>query len=272
MLDKSRYYWAVLVILLGGVALIDACRPKGGEDVEPIDSTALSSCILLNEKVNGILLRTYEFDSTRRLERMVEYAGIEPNNRIIKRYTFEYTSKTRLVRIRETNLAVKDNSFIYELDYDRDSKLKTIRPFRVYNSGPKLEDSLKITYGTNNRISEIKSRTGLTSKWEYDTAANVKKWFIRKPLSQTDSLVAEYGSYDDKVNIYAFAEGMQLVNLLNGRPHSRRNPLTYVTEGQSVEVSYQYNTKRVPTQVVMKFKSSDNTLRETVFLYELNCK
>jgi len=272
MLKNSRYYWAMLVILLGSIALADSCRSKDGGDVEPIDSTALSSCILLTEKVNDILLRSYEYDSTRRIERMLEYSGVTPGNKIIKRYTFEYNSNNKVIRIRETNLAVKDNSFIYELDYSSDSKLKTIRPFRVYNSGPKLEDSLQVTFGTNNRIAELKSRTGLISKWEYDTAANVKKWLIRKPLKQTDSLIAEYGSYDDKVNIYAFSEGMQLVNLLSGRAHSRRNPLTYVTGGQSVEALYQYNFKRVPTQVVMKFKSSDNTLRETVFSYELSCK
>lgn len=272
MLENSRYYWAMLVILIGSLALVESCRSKGREEVEPIDSTALSTCILLTEKVNDILLRSYEYDTTRHLERILEYTGIQPGNKVIKRYTFEYDSKYKLVRIRETNLAVKDNSFIYELDYGSNSRLSTIRPFRVYNSGPKLEDSLKIVYGANNRISEVKSKTGLISKWEYDTAANVKKCLIRKPFSQTDSLIAEYGSYDDKVNIYAFSEGMQLVNLLSGRPHSRRNPLVYVTGGQSVEASYQYNFKRVPTQAVLKFKSSNNVLRETVFSYELNCK
>jgi YD repeat-containing protein len=271
MLDKVKYYWAILVVLASAL-FVGNCRPKGGDDVTPIDSTALSSCVLLTEKINGILLRAYEYDSTRHLERVLEYSGSEQANKVIKRYSFEYDSKYKLLRLRVTNLAERDKSYIYELDYTTSAQLKTIRPFRVYNSGPRLEDSLGVTYGTNARITELKSKTGAVSKWEYDTAGNVKKWLIRTPLMKTDSIMAEYGSFDDKVNIYAFSEGMQLVNLLSGRAHSRRNPLTYTTAGQSVEASYQYNNKRVPTQAVLKFKSSNNTLRETVFSYELSCK
>ncbi|MEZ4904377.1 MAG: hypothetical protein R2822_22820 [Spirosomataceae bacterium] len=240
----------------------------------PIDSTALSTCILLSEKINGIVLRNYEYDSTRLLRRMLEYASSEPQNKLLKRYTFEYNNKNKLTRIRETNLTEQDKSFIYELDYiNANSKqLKLIRPFRVYNSGARVEDTLTVKYATNGRVSEIKSLRGLSSKWEYDSSGNVKKWLIHKPLMSSDSLLAEYGAFDDKVNIYAFSEGMQLLNLLSGRAPSRRNPLRYTANGQSVEATYQYNEKRVPTQSVLKFKSSNNTLRETVYTYELNCK
>jgi YD repeat-containing protein len=271
MLDKSKYYWAILVVLTSAF-LLGNCRPKGSDDVMPIDSTVLSPCVLLTEKVNGILLRAYEYDSTRHLERVLEYSGTEQSNKIVKRYSFEYNSKYKLLRLRETNLSVRDKSYIYELDYNSSAQLKAIRPFRVYNSGPRLEDSLAVTYGTNDRIAELKSKTGAVSKWEYDTAGNVKKWLVRTPLMKADSIMAEYGSFDDKVNIYAFSEGIQLINLLAGRAHSRRNPLTYTTGGQSVEATYQYNNKRVPTQAVLKFKSSTNSLRETVFSYELGCK
>lgn len=271
MLDKLRYYWGFLVVLVI-FFVIDTCRPKDSEEVTPIDVSALSTCILLSEKVNGILLRAYEYDSTRNLTRMLEYSGTDPVNKIVKRYSFEYNAKNILVSFRETNLAVKDKSYIYELDYSNTTQLKAIRPFRVYNSGPRAEDTLTVVYGTDARIIEVKSLRGVSSKWEYDTAGNVKKWLVRTPLMKSDSLMAEYGSFDDKVNVYAFSQGMQLVNLLTGRAHSRRNPLNYTASSQSVEATYQYNDKRVPTQAVMKLKSNDNTLRETVFTYELNCK
>ncbi len=271
MLDKSRKYWGIVVVLVS-IFVIDSCRPKNNEEITPEDPSALSTCILLSEKINGILLRAYEYDSLRKLTRMLEYSGTDPVNSLIKRYTFEYNSKNTLIGFRETNLAIKDQSYIYELDYTGTNQLKAIRPFRVFNSGPRAQDTLTVMYGTNTRIAELKSIRGISSKWEYDTARNVKKWLVRTPLMKSDSLMAEYGSFDDKVNVYAFSQGMQLVNLLTGRAHSRRNPFNYTASGQSVEATYQYNDKRVPTQAVLKFKSNNNTLRETVYSYELNCK
>ena len=273
MLAKSRKYFGIMTMLvMASVFAIDGCRPKSNEEVTPIDTSALSTCILLSERVNGILLRAYEYDSARNLTRVLEYSGNEPVNKIVKRYSFEYNAKNILIGFRETNLAVKDKSYIYELDYSNSSQLKSIRPFRVYNSGLHAEDTLTIIYGNNAQIAEVKSLRGVSSKWEYDTAGNVKKWLVRTPLMKSDSLMAEYGSFDDKVNVYTFSQGMQLVNLLTGRAHSRRNPFNYTSSGQSVEATYQYNEKRVPTQAVLKFKSNNNTLRETVYAYELNCK
>ena len=272
MIAKSRFWAGLLLLLLSvSILLIDSCRPKNNEDISPVDSTALSSCLLLSEKVNGILLRAYEYDSTRQLTRMLEYSGSSQSNSIVKRYRFDYNSKNTLIRLHETNLAVQDQSYIYELDYVG-NRLSAIRPFRVFNSGLRFEDTLRVGYNPNNRISEIKSRYGISSKWEYDTEGNVMKWLIRTPLMKADSLMAEYGSFDEKVNIYAFSQGMQLVNLLSGRAYSLRNPLRYTTSGQTVEATYQYNNKRVPTLAVLKFKSNDNILRETVYSYELSCK
>lgn len=203
---------------------------------------------------------------------MLEYNANEQLNKVIKRYTFEYNSKKKVARIRETNLAEQDKSFIYELDYTTSNRLKAIRPFRVYNSGARAEDTLTVILGNNGRITELKSLHGFISKWEYDSVGNVKKWLVRNLAMSSDSLLAEYGAFDDKVNIYAFSEGMQLLNLLSGRAHSIRNPLRYTAGGQSVEATYQYNEKRVPTQSVLKFKSSNNELRETVYTYQLSCK
>lgn len=269
-IDQSKNYWGIIV-LLTCISVIAGCRPKNNEEVTPEDSS-LSICILLSEKINGTLIRAYEYDSLRKLTRMLEYSGTNPVNNLIKRYTFEYNSKNTLIGFRETNLAVKDQSYIYELDYADNNQLKAIRPFRVFNSGPRAEDTLTVVYGITARITELKSNRGVTSKWEYDTAGNVKKWLVRTPLMKSDSLMAEYGSFDDNINVYAFSQGMQLVNLLTGRAHSRRNPFNYTAAGQSVEATYQYNDKRVPTQAVLKFKSNNNTLRETVYAYELNCK
>lgn len=272
MLEKSKYYWGGLMLLMS-IFMVYNCRPKGGEEVSPIDSTAISSCILLSEKANGVLQRAYEYDSSRYLTRMLEYSGTEQSNKIVKRYTFEYAPKHKLLRFRETNLAVKDMNYIYELDYLNSTQLKAIRVLRVFNSGPRPEDTIGVLYDTNRRITELKSGARqITAKWEYDSAGNTKKWFVRGPLMTSDSLLAEYSSFDDKVNIYAFSEGVQLVNFLLGRAHSKRNPLIYNLLGQNTEVTYQYNDKRVPTQAVVKSKSANNVLRETVYTYELNCK
>jgi hypothetical protein len=234
-INQSKNYWRIAAILIY-ISVIVGCRPKNNEEVTP-DDPSLLTCILLSEKINGTLSRAYEYDSLRKLTRMLEYSGTSPVNNLIKRYTFEYNSKDKLIGFRATNLAVKDQSYIYELDYTDNNQLKAIRPFRVFNSGPRAEDTLTVVYGTNARIAELKSIRGVTSKWEYDTAGNVKKWLVRTPLMKSDSLMAEYGSFDDKVNVYAFSQGMQLVNLLTGRAHSHRNPFNYTAAGQSVEAT-----------------------------------
>lgn len=268
---KTGLYYGLLgAVLLA--ALIDSCRPKNNDDINPdVDSTAISTCIPLSERINGALLHSFEYDSTRRLTRMIEYTGTEQLNKIVKRYTFEY-NKDVLTRIRETNLATRDRNFIYELDY-KDGNVTTIRPFRVYNSGPRAEDTLTVLYDEKNRVSELQSLRNGKSKWEYDTAGNVRKWLVRPIASLSDSLLAEYTEYDDKVNVYAFSKGIQLVNLINGRAASKRNPTKFSFLGTSNTVSYLYNEKRVPTEAVVKSRTtSDTTLRETVFLYQLDCK
>ncbi|MFN3381134.1 MAG: hypothetical protein ACK41O_16875 [Runella zeae] len=269
----SNLLGILLGVVLIGFFVSESCRPKN-DDTNPIsvDSTALSSCILMSERINDALLKTYEYDSLRRLTRVFEYGGIPQSNRLLKRYSFVYDSKSRILQFRETNLAVRDQNFIYNLTYNNKNILEAIEVQRVYNSGARSEDTLFVKYDPNNRLTELSSRRGVSSKWEYDTEGNAVKWFVKTPLMQADSLAAEYGNFDDKVNIYAFSQGIQLVNLLTGRAPSRRNPLNYTTSGQSVEASYQYNLKRVPTLAVLKYKTSNNTLRETVYSYELSCK
>ncbi len=67
MLDKSRKYWGIVVVLVS-IFVIDSCRPKNNEEITPEDPSALSTCILLSEKINGILLRAYEYDSLRKTD------------------------------------------------------------------------------------------------------------------------------------------------------------------------------------------------------------
>lgn len=271
MFNKSTIYLGILLLLIG-LGTFKGCRPKGNEVSPAVDSTAISTCILLSESINNVLYRAYEYDSTRKLVRMVEYTTGGPHQ-ITKRYTFEYNKDNLLIRLRETNLKTRDRSYIYELNYDNSATLSSIYSFRVFNSGPVIDDTLKFSYNIDNqRVSEMKSNTGVTSKWEYDTAANVKKWLLKYANRTTDSLVAEYGDHDDKVNIYTFSQGMQVLNMLNGRAHSKRNPLNYTILKESVDVVYQYNTKRVPTLRILKVKSNNNLLRETVYSYELDCK
>ncbi|MFN4144251.1 MAG: hypothetical protein ACK4GN_00385 [Runella sp.] len=272
MSGKIGFYYFLLGVF-GAMLAIEGCRPRKGDDVNPVtDSTAFAPCILLSERINDVLLRAYEYDTTRRLTRMLEYSGTAQNNRIVKRYTFEYTPKGVLTQWRETNLAQRDQSFIYEIDYTNRGLFDKIRAFRVFNSGPRIEDTLTFVYDDQDRISQLKSKIRPSSTWEYDADNNVKKWLIRKPSSTTDSLAAEYSTYDNKVNLYSFSRGIQLVHLLTGKAPSRRNPLTYTIGGENVEATYQYNDKGVPTQAVLKFRGPDNNLRETVFTYSLNCR
>lgn len=272
MIHKSTIYWGIIILLIGLVTF-KGCRPKDNEIPPIVDSTALSTCVLLSERINNVLYRTYEYDTTRTLVRMLEYSNDAAANRVIKRYTFEYTKDNTLIRLRETNLQTRDQSYIYELAYSNNKILNKIYTSRVFNSGSVANDTLQLTYDTGNqRVTEIKSATGITSKWEYDTASNVKKWLLNFPGRTTDSLMAEYGDHDDKVNIYAFSKGMQVLNLLKGRAYSRRNPLNYTLFNESTDITYQYNDKRVPTQSVLKINSNNNVLRETVYSYELSCK
>ncbi len=270
MSSKSKIYWGIF-LFLAGFGLFKSCRPKEGE-VEPVvDSTAVSTCIVRSETINKVLYRAYEYDSARTLIRMQEYNALPQNNRVIKRYTFEYDKTKKLTGFRETNLQTRDQSYIYELDYTGNT-LKAVRSFRVFNSGPVPDDTLRIVYNSDNkRPSELISTTGIRSKWEYDTAANVKKWSVKMPNRTTDSVVAEYGDHDNMVNIYAFSQGMQVFNLIHGRAHSRRNPLAYILLKERVEVSFQYNVNRVPIQRVLQVKVGNTTTRETVHDYELDC-
>jgi len=274
MSNKATFSCIVFIFALAALT-IDGCKPKNS-DVLPhgalSDSLVSSPCILLAERINDVLYRAYEYDTSRNLLRMTEYSGSAANNRITKRYRFDY-EKQHLVRFTETNLVARDQSLIYEFDYDSDGILRTIRPFRVFNSGPRVTDTLTVKYDDNRYINELSSaRTG-AQKWQYDSLGNIKQWLIRTPAATQDSILAEYGAYDNKINLYGFSKTIQLVRLLVGNAASRRNPLIYTLKGQSISASYQYNDRNVPTQSVVKTTSAgDNTLRETVFSYELGCQ
>jgi hypothetical protein len=275
MLNKTVFLFIGLA-LITVVFTINSCKPKNADAVTPdslsVDSLVNSPCMLLSERINDVLFRAYEYDTAQLLLRMAEYSGNATANRILKRYRFDYT-QNRLVRITETNLAARDQSFIYEFDYDSDKKLQTIRPFRVFNSGPRAVDTLAVKYDTRDYISELSSvRTGIR-KWQYDSVGNVTKHLIRLPNMLTDSILTEFSTYDNKINLYGFSRTIQLLRLLNGQAPSRRNPLVYVERGQSVQTIYQYNNRSIATQAIVKMKAlGDISLRETVFSYQLECR
>ncbi len=266
------------LLLLATLVSIDGCKPKSSDDVNPLDSTqidtaAVSPCIVLSEKINDVLYRSYEYDSTNHLVRMVEYSGSKTANSVLKRYTFDYNAGGYLTSFNETNIAVRDQSYIYQLSYAEDSTISGFQQYKVYNSGPRLQDSISVVYDNNKRISELQSLTGGAYSWQYDSLGNAKTWSVRVPRSTRDSVLAEYTSYDTQKNLYSFSKGIQLVDLLKGRVPSRHNPTTYKVGNTSYGVTYEYNAQNVPTKSVAKVKIGTDTLgRETVYTYELQCK
>lgn len=267
------------LMLIAALITIDSCKPKSSGEVVPdslsLDSTLNSPCIVLSEKINNVLYRQYEYDSVSRLTRMIEYSGSVGANRMLKRYTFQYNGAGYLTQFNETNLAERDKSFIYEVDYNPDSSISALRKFKVFNSGPRNTDSLTIVYDDNKRISELQSSADASYKWEYDSLGNPKKWLIRTMTMTQDSTLAEYTAYDTKTNLYAFSKGIQLVNLLMGRAPTRRNILKSKIGTTSYEITYQYNMQNVPTQAIVVTRAIggiDTSKVETIFSYELKCK
>ncbi len=269
-----------LVLFVGALVAIDSCKPKNSDAVTPtdslaVDSTLSSPCLVLSEKINNTLFRQYEYDTLNRLVRMVEYSGSQSANRMIKRYTFLYNNKGNLNQFNETNLAERDKSYIYDVDYDESGMVSALRKFKVYNSGPRNTDSLAVVYDDKKRVIELQSLADGSYKWEYDSLGNAKNWLFRSATMTQDSVLAIYSSYDTQTNLYAFSKGIQLVDLLNGRAPSSRNLLAYRTGNRNYTTTYQYNAKKVPTQATRKSKATgglDTTQVETVFMYELRCK
>jgi hypothetical protein len=264
------------ILLLATLISIDSCKPKSSDDVSPdstqIDTTPVSPCIVLSEKINDVLYRSYEYDSMSHLVRMVEYSGSKIANNILKRYTFDYNAGGYLTSFNETNIAVRDQSYIYQVSYAEDSTISVLQQYKVYNSGPRLQDSLSIVYDSNKRISELQSISGSSYSWQYDSLGNAKTWSVRVPSTTRDSVLAQYTAYDTKPNLYTFSKGIQLVDLLRGRVPSRHNPTIYQVGNTKYEVSYEYNTQNVPIKSVAKVKVGTDSLgRETVYSYELQC-
>jgi hypothetical protein len=280
ILDIMSHKRLILLVLVAVViAWVGSCKPKATDDVEPLeeDSTVLiaRTCILLEERINDALYRAYEYDSTRRLMRVYEYTADLTLNRLAKRYTFEYDPKdsTKIVRMRETNLAVRDQSFFYDIDYDAQGKYKYILPFRIYNSGPRALDTVQVFYDADNRISEMKAAMLYHYIYDYDSLGNVKTWSLRRAEQPTDSVLATYTEYDAKINLFQFSRGAQLMNLIRGTLPNRRNPLKSTVHGQNIESIYEYNAKGLPTQATTSYRMPGDTLSRTlVYNFQLDCK
>ncbi len=265
-------------LLLAALVSIDSCKPKPSDDINPddstqIDTTPVSPCVVLLEKINNVLYRSYEYDSINHLVRMIEYSGSQTANRILKRYSFDYNASGYLTEFNETNIAERDQSYIYKVDYAEDSTVSAIQQYRVFNSGPRLQDSLSVVYDDKKRISELQSVAGGSYSWQYDSLGNAKTWSVRVPMTTRDSILTEYMAYDTKPNLYTFSKGIQLVDLLRGRVPSRHNPTMYQVGGTKYDITYEYNAQNIPIKSVAKIKMGADTLgRETVFSYELKCK
>lgn len=276
MSNKILLFFA---LLLGAVISIESCKPKNSDNIKPADSTSVDStlgspCLVLSESINNVLYKTYEYDSLRRLTRMVVYSGTATSNQIIKRYTFDYNAAGGLLsEFHETSIAQKDQSYIYDLDYGTDKYISAIRKSKVYNSGPRVVDTLKVTYDTDKHITGLVSSVGNTQSWQYYSSGNAKNWLVRIPKTTRDSVMALYNTYDSKTNLYAFSKGIQLVDLLNGKAPSRHNLLSYQIGNTKYDATYTYNTNKVPIQSVVKMKAGKDTVgRETVYTYTLKCK
>lgn len=272
-----KKFIAFLLILVVIALQFNACKPKAGTEPDPIieDSTALAAqgCLLITEKINGAIFRSYQFDSTGQVQRMFEFSA-DSVNRLIKRYTFEYDKTNLLVKFRETNLAVRDQSFQYEIEYDADTRLmKKVKSFRILNSGARADDTISIDYNTQKRVNKYTPQRGLTYLWDYDSTGNATKFSARLPGTTVDSTLAIFTEYDGKVNVYAAARAMQLLNLMLGNAPNRQNVKTFRSNNKDGTVNYLYNEKGLPTEAIVKLKSATDTAgRTTTYNYEYQCR
>ena len=272
-----KKFIAFLIILVVITLQFNACKPKSGADPDPqvVDSTALAAqgCLLVTEKINGIIFRSYQFDSAGQLNRMFEFSA-GSDNRLIKRYTFEYDAANLLTKFRETNLAVRDQSFQYEIEYDADTKLmKTVKSYRILNSGARADDTISIDYDAQKRVVKYAPQRGLTYLWDYDSTGNATKFSARLPGTTIDSTLAIFTAFDGKPNVYTAARAMQLLNLMLGNAPNRHNTTGFRANNQDGTVEYSYNEKGLPTDAIVKLRSAtDTAARTTTYNYEYQCK
>lgn len=249
------------------------CRKKSEEAAPPRGE----ACLITSENIDGKPYRSYEYDADGRLFRVVQYET-KPSNRIEKRFSFDYDAKERVVAFRETNLLPPFINYQYMLHYSGAGLVDTIRKAQVFNSGPKLVESYALEYDAEQQLTKYKWADNYW-RYEYDNAKNLTKWLARLPaLAPIEGLLAEYGNYDGKKNIYYYSEPARLINLVSGGGASAQNPGSFkfyeasLTPTQTGVVTYQYNGKELPTEASLSLFSGSGATSTQIYTFTYDCQ
>lgn len=257
-----------LVVL---ITLVTACKKE--ETTEPVAEE--TGCRIISETVDGKPYRNYEYTADSLLFRIVQYEK-GGANRLQKRFSFDYDSEETVAVVRETNLLAPFVNYQYALHYSNEGLIDTIRQSRILNSGPRPEQTYVLLYDTKKRLTLYKWGENYW-RYEYDDTKNVMKWYARIfSVSNAEQLVAEYGNYDGKRNLYFFSRPAMLVNLIGGGGMSEENPGSFkLYKGLQLEqtgiVTYKYNEKNLPTEAsISAFPTNGNAFTE-VYKFTYDC-
>ncbi|WP_247231679.1 hypothetical protein [Telluribacter sp. SYSU D00476] len=264
-MTKPLLYLVFLLTLLNG-----SCKKR-----EPEPVLQELGCLIKAETLNGHPYRSYEYDSQKRLYRLLQYK-MDATRTPEKRFTFEYDREGKISIFRETALAAPFRHFQYELAYDSQGRLATIAKSEILNSGPKPVQEYRLEYDEKGRVARY---TWDNTAWRYvyDEDNNISKWYVRVPALPLEIALAEYSNYDGKANLYGNSQAAQLINLVIGGGISRQNPGSFKfyapdgTVAQSGVVTYQYNEFDLPTEASVSLFSRSNAATTQVYGFEYDC-
>lgn len=257
--------WVVIITLVIGCKKDDTVEPTGDE----------IGCNIISETINDRPYRNYEYTADSLLFRIVQYEK-SVQNRIQKRFTFDYGAEERVSAVRETNLLSPFVNYQYDLHYSNEGLIDTIRQSRILNAGPVPEQTYVLLYDDKRRLTRY---TWGDNYWryEYDDTKNVTKWFSKVlSIANTEQLVAEYGNFDGKRSPYFFTQPAMLVNLIGGGGMGEENPGSFKLYNnaqleQTGVVTYQYNEKNLPTEAsISAFPTVGNAFTE-VYKFTYDC-
>ncbi|MBU1820139.1 MAG: hypothetical protein KKG00_01335 [Bacteroidetes bacterium] len=259
---------SLLLLLLWG------CSKKQSNDTSPVRPE--EGCIVVSESLNDSPYRTYEYNASNQLYRIIQFET-SASNKVQKRYTFEYDQTGRVRVLRETNLLPPYVNYQYSLHYNRTNLADTIRQYRVTNTGPVLLQTYALAYDENKRLSRY-AWPGSYWRYEYDEAGNVRKWFAKiANLHSQEVLLAEYGNYDENSNVYVNVPSARLVNLVEGGGVSPHNPGSfrfYESTPEPVQtgiITYLYNDKNLPSEASVSVFSAGGASSTRVYKFEYEC-
>ncbi|MPR32815.1 hypothetical protein [Salmonirosea aquatica] len=235
-----------------------------------------SDCLIKSETIDGKPYRTYEYDDDQKLFRIVQNET-KANNRVEKRFSFDYDQSGRVTAFRETNLLAPFNNYQYEMHYTAAGLIDTVRKSQIFNSGPKLLETYILEYDSQRHLTKYKWGDNYW-RYEYDNAKNVTKWFAKYPsVAPIEGLLAEFGNYDGKHNTYAFSTPTQLINLVGGGGASAQNPGSFkfyeasLTPTQTGVVTYKYNEHNLPTEASISVFTAGGASSTQVYKFAYEC-